>query len=387
LNKIIIVATDQLNDDSVSERDKGNDTVHYAAILKRKLQKEIIGSTVMIISVTSNVVDPDNMYTFFEKKIQAVKEHAPSDHIFVQAQGGIDAINTAILLQVTLNFSENNITHLTKPVSSPISLPSDFPSKFNASLKNKIYKSSLDKYDFLPIMEIEGDNSIGLLAQIAVARFHLNFEDYNQIIQKAIAENPKIRVDIAQMSNVANECLTNPNKRLVEWYLATKILFAQGDYNSFLVRMFSISESLLKIHVCNSLGLNFDLPHNEFKTSLIDKINQIPDLKTHLESKKFNGEPIKLDANKGVFNYILIFLKAKNELFTKITDGLKPLSDLRNQIAHNMSSTNLNVIESKMATDSKLTISNLFELMDQYFGVIGFGDYDKLRNLILKVSV
>ncbi|MBK7886870.1 MAG: hypothetical protein IPJ86_06050 [Bacteroidetes bacterium] len=156
-----LVVTNQV--DAVEEYKK-NDTFFYPLILEQLIKRDfnlILDKQADFkpLSIERNIIFLDSMYEFFNKYFSEndqYKAYADTDKVFFLGQGGVDALNTGLLLNLIEFFP--NLIQLQKSAGVDHALPLKFTDLFRSGFRKKLYENSisqaLKQYNYSLIKEI-----------------------------------------------------------------------------------------------------------------------------------------------------------------------------------------------------------------------------------------
>jgi hypothetical protein len=389
IDLVYLITTDQEKAKvNVEPRHLGLDTIHFAEIIKNYLSARFpkqIGKIKTII-ITDNIVFSDLIYEKFRTDIKedsALKKLNKSDiSAFVFTQGGIAGINNALLIAVTELFPKVN--HLTKPEGFAEPINSKFPYLFRQNIMTEKIKYAIENFEYGVLSNFNYSNLCNCLGDYAYHRLHFDFRQARKSLARY--EDGEERYFIANCVNdtrLIEEDMGNKNK---EWYITCKIKLQQKNYSDFLLRIFNLSENILKPQVQNILGGTFKFSsrdnHKEWNNLIV-----AAGLESHLNSVIQDGSQLKFNypnryAYKAIFDHMADAAEVKkyNEL---IEPGLSKLVVLRNSAGHNLDGVSINDIEEELQKVG-LTIAGFIDNLDAYFDVTGFEHFDKINAVLLK---
>ncbi len=389
VDKLTIVCTDQLNNPDIEDRFKKGDTIEIANLLKLKIEKDY-GHKVKnakLLPITKGVVFYDEMYDFFTEKFNTkILNFSQEDNVILFAQGGIDAINTSLLLKCIETYP--NTIQLNKPENSKIAYPLNFPAKFVQNFTKQQILHDLRNYNYSAIVSLNFKNIVCKLAEYAFARVSFDFDKAQTIINNLLTEDASNRAFYTKLSNQLNFDDDNFIERQKEAYLSIKIKLHQKAYADFLVQIFSLAENLLKPKVSEILKGKIEFDENTNYKSWNDLIDKISGLKEFLENQTFNGYKLTYTKpNRATFKAIVDFYyhtEGKKNDFNTIYENLEELTKLRNKVAHELVKVNENDLNLSLQKNN-YNINKLIELLDNYFEVKDFGIYDEINKKIISL--
>jgi hypothetical protein len=158
------VVTDQ--PESAGAHRKG-DTVYYPQILERILRKHptlgtfLEKTTFDEFVIQHHVAELDVQYVDFQKFIQSGSLLDPDElqTLYFAGQGGIDAINTALLLRLIEVFG-HRVVHISKPLHGTTRF-SDFPAQFAHNFLLHQIKAHYKTFHYASAFELALRNNLG----------------------------------------------------------------------------------------------------------------------------------------------------------------------------------------------------------------------------------
>lgn len=383
IDKIVLVSTNQENEEMVEEYHKKNDTLNVAKLLEVFLRAKFKNKISQIKHkvVQSNVIFYDDMYDFFNKAFSTDKifRFDADDYIALFAQSGIDAINIALLLNCIENYPGTK--QLTKPENSNQAIELNFPQKFYHNLLKVRLLNSLENYNYSAIADLNYNINTVLLAKYAYSRITFDFDAAINSLKDLIINDPGNRMRyISEINSLEFNGVDHLAKQR-EMYLSAKILLRRRAYSDFLVRVFTLFEILLKPVVERLLDgkVVYREPDHKEWNKLIEKNEE---LIAYLKEQKIGTSPLRYQipsklSYKAIYNY---FNKDKiDPEFQAFHENLKILSDLRNSVAHDMVKVNDNDIQKELKRVNS-SLSEFETIADRYFSVTGLGIYDDINN-------
>ena len=369
IDTIVLVGTDQ-QAPHIGSRYKNNDTLFFADVLKKLLPKRFHKKQdefdIRIKLLGENVVYLDSMYSQVSEVIR-VKPFTSLEQygqVYLLNQGGIDAINTSLLLN-GLNVYGKRLHLLSVNESTRSCNPLRFPEKYlKESTKAKL-ESYLQTFNYPAIKQLEVNDDVKALS--AYAEHRLNF-DFERAVFSAshLSQNSWKDRLILETREIEEEEF----ELLREVYLNAKIKFEQEAYVDFLFRVFRILEGLAKYYACTKIGLNFNFYSwkKDIQNILDKKDNEA--LKSFIEAYTLDkAGKVKLDLERiPTIPVWIALLEYFDENMASFLKKVRRLADLRNQSigAHNFNPVSLQLIEQTLEEENMDT-SILFEKLDQLF--------------------
>ncbi|MBK9639533.1 MAG: hypothetical protein IPO63_17645 [Bacteroidetes bacterium] len=394
INWIVFVVTNQVD---APEKFNKFDTFFYGILLEQLIKRDYstylsANSEFVNLPVERSIVYLDSMYDFFNdyfKKDNHFKAFQDTDKIFYLGQGGVDALNTGLLLNLIEYFP--NLVQLQKSSGSELAIPLVFTDKFRKGLRIKQYINSisqaLKQYDYSLSKTIVNKGSVEFyLSVFALSRIHLDFSSaINHLQQLYILDlNNRDKLMEWEQEITSTNAGFNIQKEL---FMSAMIQFKQGAYSDYLWRLFTLEENLLKPQLEQKLNgkIEYNTKTNHASWAMLIEKNE--ELKKYLTDLHI-GPGFKLNystPNRVVFRQIYNYYFPENsadrpENMTRILDSLSALSGLRNDIAHSMKGIALDEINKKLlgkAEDLNSLLYDYFELENEKLP-----PYDSINEMI-----
>ena len=361
---IMLIATDQKKE-LVGDFFWKNDTFAFAQLLQQVIPfkyKKYGSTNIKISKVITNVAYLDSMYDHFSKELNRKNWNLfkDFDKIYLLNQGGIDAINTALMLNC-LNIYGNKSILLSVNERLGNCSKLDFTEQYLR--ENEVLKaiSAIKKYRYAFIKNLNLSEDVKALASYGEHRLNFDFDEAETALLELSRKHRTYRdVLIYEL----NKLKANDSELLRELYANARIKFEQEAYVDFLLRLFRIIEGLTKNKVMCYLDFSFN--HSKWDKDFQRFLSQSKNkpLKTHIANIILpNGQKLKVDIPSiPVLLRILEFYD--NDSFKKIIK-LQGLSQLRNNSigAHNFAPVSKKFIEKELAKQ-RLTIKGMFEIID-----------------------
>jgi len=370
---IILVATNQKTE-VVGDRFWQNDTYPFAQVLQQVIPfqfKKFGTFDIRIEKVSDNVAYLDSMYDYFNaalnKKIW--KPLADYDELFLLNQGGIDAINTALMLNCLNKYGEK-ITLLSVNEHLGLCAKLDFAEQYLMDKERLRAISAIKKYRYAFIKNLAVPPIVKSLAAFGEHKLNFDFDEAEKVLLGDFPRKQRTYRD--QLIQTIHVLRNSEDGLLKELYENAKIKFEQEAYVDFLLRLFRILEGISKQKVMSYLSFPFN--HLKWEKDLNRFLNQAPnvDLKNHLDNY------VLPDGRKLIFtNATIPLLLAILAFFDPVayTDlsKLQGLSQLRNKSigAHDFDPVSKKQIEKDLNAQG-ITISDMFTTLDKYLGKPNF---------------
>lgn len=384
VEEVILVATDQSKEEGVDPRHINNDTVEFAKVLKKLIHRDFkpqqVGKIKIAVVRGSGIIYHDKMYDYFGQNLQNIFS---AESIFLSLQGGVDAINMAILLRA-LEFGKD-VNQLSKPENANFAFPLKFPLKFKQNFQRQKLRHSIEQYNYSAVIEIATSNELKLLAEYSISRINFNYEEARKLLQKLMTEDEGNRHKY--ISHVGQLTFSDGFKdRQREVYLSAKLSLKHRSFSDFLAKMFSMSETLLKPLVSEILGGEIEFNSKNKHESWNSLLAKKPELVKHLDQCKYNGAPLMYShPNRYAYQEIYFFdqgLKgvSVDENMRLLLELLNNLADLRNRAVHDLGSVSEKDINNTLKKANH-NLEDLIFLTDRFFNVTGMGTFDEINEI------
>lgn len=381
IDNLVIVVTDQRD---ANFRNK--DTAFFGRVLKKFVERHytsLISRTTEVV-FRENLLDYDFNYKTSEAHVQKVFADSKAWKVFLLPQGGIDAINIAILLRCMERFKY--FSQLAKPEGYEGIIKQVFPDSFRNMLNRQRLLHSVENYNYAAIDEGLTDNPyVLMLAKYAYFRLGLDYDKAWEISSNFVPEtndlaarlfSEELRKAVAR-KNGLHDILALQS----DLFVFVKMRWQQGYYADFLMRLFALSENIL-----------IPVIENYFKTIIVfnerdnhrlwrDFLDAQPDLKQFMQLERINNVPVFSDyPNRHAFIIINRYLlqnkliSADKSLGEKSLTAMNVLAILRNRIAHGLMGVSEDLIIDELNKGGH-NLSNLFDNLNKYFGFTGDGDF------------
>lgn len=380
---VVLIATNQSSE--TAGEYASQDTLYFAKIVQRYLSRVQINNQkafrkITILEVVKNVIYLDSMFFHFagelsEDSIDGLKS---SDEIHLCNQGGIDAINTGLMLQLLYKYGEKvrlyNVNEQTR-----LCTPLTFQKQFGLEQERSKMQLAVGRHDYAAAKSLNLPDNIKKLCAYAESRLNFDFDSARAHLEELGVELRESRdFEIMDLATT----IRDEGKLTVELYWNALIRYEQEAYVDFIQRFFRIVEQMARDQV--QLHISFQFNHHKWKEdfgSFLEKPENSP-LLGHLNNYKTRSGS-KLDyssSNIEVFKAILSF---KDPEIFDFLESLSPLAQLRNNGigAHGFQPIGLQHILDRMKTDK-----NGFELILHKVGThirASENPFNRIRRLIL----
>lgn len=386
IDKIFFVVTDQAEVvPKVEKKHIKKDTLHLAPIIEYVIKKafpQLADTEFGTMKVDKGVLEYDTMYKNFEATFRDGFLQVPEDSkVYIQPQGGIDAINFPLLLRCIERYPKT--VHLAKPEGQPFSLKLSFPDLFVQNLKKHKIVAALQNFDYSAVVALDHSEAFTRFARFAYHLTALNFDAAQNIIQNFTEKNTDEKQRFIRLQSQIYQLRNDKQMRIKHLYLMAKIRCHQGAFDDFLIKIFTINEQLLIPKAKEIIGQTND----DIRTDWMRLINANTALKTYLDAQTYNGYQLNYRKPKRtVYRAIYDFKYAgKHPEFDELCDYLESLSLLRNKAAHDVMSVNKNAIEDalRQSPHPSPSMERLLDLANQYFSIQAYGIFDEINDLML----
>ncbi|CAB1262768.1 hypothetical protein CLOSBL3_30064 [Clostridiaceae bacterium BL-3] len=414
VDKLFIIVTDQ--DDEIHKK---NDTLYFGKIIEKWIKRKY--KTIKekeIETVSKNVVNLGDMNNhfknFYDKKSKKILD---DPKLYVANTGGIDAINTAVLINGIMKF-KNKCINLYLSQNKKEAIPIYFVSSFILDIEKDKLKGLLRNYNYVTALSIVNSHKslekFSVLIELAKNRLYFNLDECKKVINKYCQEMTERNYISYEIDKNLEEIYKIKNDRLYamrELYVNCRIKYIQEQYVDFLLRMFRLEEALLEFTVVKYILFT---NNDEYKISdLTKKIKENGYLEDYLNKyyiSEENGKSrTKLDwenksnikilkaivefgikKNKDLNGNILIkddsILKKVEDIFA-LTESLDSLSQLRNKSigAHGFEGISKEKIGDTLKEKCNSNVDSIFKNIEQIINVkFENSCYDSINNIIIK---
>lgn len=385
-DRVCLVATNQ--DEQQAGHYAQGDSLYFARIIqealkKEKIDREVQFRSVEIIEIRDDVAYLDAMFDFFQKKLSgkafsSLKES--DDRVYLLNQGGIDAINTALMLNLLYACGDrSNILSVNE--KTQVCTPLQFTAQFTGQLEKKRFAHALRRYDYAAIQDMDLPEATRLIAGYAAARLHFDFDQGREYLQEI---DFRLRRDI-EMEILEMNGIRNAEETLIrEVYWNAGIKFRQGAYVDFVQRLFRIVEHLAKSGAYRYLsGLPDD--HQKWKDNFPALLSrpEYQELKDYLDGYELNSGKLNYwdSPNIAVFMAILKYYDMTGARFIQ---RIQRLSGIRNKGigAHGFEPISLPKLLAAMETDE----AGFLQLWREVGEKLEVADdpFDRINDLLVK---
>jgi len=304
IDRFVLVATDQ-DPHTTKPEHRENDTIEYAKILRRLVEKHYGGKKVAQIHIVKIPQNPnflDDMYDFFGKSLEHNKTFKMEDLeiCYVEQTGGIPSANMALLFQCINRFKEK-----CRPVyvseKTRVATPLKFVEQILGEYRKSLFLHLANNYDYASLCEHldekkETERFIHRLSEYAQHRLYFDTGTARSIARKAAGEFLSHQRNIFEGLNIDLERIEKRDyiSLIIELFHNLKIKYSREEYVDFAGRIFRFQEAVLRYLVESELGLSTEIDKRTgTQTAFFQGIESRPDLKEFIASEKTPyGEPI-----------------------------------------------------------------------------------------------
>lgn len=434
IDRVILVATNKPEPDKDIKEEEAkfreNDTIEFANVIKewiieeygkkfREKYRNKYGEKcgvyeiriVPIPSENPNLID--SMYEFFGGEIKK-KEFRIEDleRYYLQATGGIPAVNTAILLHSIRRFGEKfRYIYVSEKTGQAHSL--QIGTQLLLEYQRQFILGYLSKHDYSAVLtllkKLNLPDSIVLsnIVEHAKHRLYFDFEttliciddayksayadDETRRLCDVITDDLKRLITIIDSPKIKSEDLIYPIREL---FFNMKIKYQNEEFVDFLGRLFRFQECILRFIVEKELRFSTEKDDEDGYKEFVNGIGSRPDLEAFLKSQRFKDKPLDYtEPTTEVLIAILRYLKddksplsgEKKIVYGEVDEILKKvnkLSGLRNKsiIAHGFEGVSKEILEKEY--DSPEIVIDLQKVLN-LLGISTINDpYEKIVNYI-----
>lgn len=390
IDRLIFVVTDQEKNPDIEPYQLKGDSVFAADIIQQLISRDFPAKVKQFekLLVERNPANFSYMYSFFNQKLAEEAYREIENHqVYLMAQGGIDGTNFSL----TLNCIEKypHLLQLAKPDGFLKAVVEDTPQKFRINFSKQRILRALKKYQYLGVAEEAYTDTIEKLAEFAFSCLSFDL-DRAEDCTESLHQLDHERRDFYKLLDRYLDSLSGkqqlPN-RLREMYLSAKMRLEQGNYADFLIKIFALSENMLKPRVKELIGVD-------------------PSYRVNPSNQRWKST---IDAHEGLSDYLIAYCNSykKPSFFTmagvikwfaetqdtpsdylQFHERIVALREHRNMIAHGLDGVNRSTIVQSLGSterepaEGQDALSQFLLDLDAYFEVEGFGIYDEINSHI-----
>ncbi|PSR06512.1 MAG: hypothetical protein BRD49_00110 [Bacteroidetes bacterium SW_10_40_5] len=381
LDEVILITTNQQKE-HVPEPYWHNDTTAIGDLVKLWINQTSVakkGCKVKKLEVTEGVAEYDTMYEGMGERLPKIlaKLDVNQDQLFLLPQGGIDAINVATLLRCIELFP--NTVQLAKPEDQQTAFRLDFPRLFHQNITKHKAEVALSHFDYNALVNLEYSAPVTLLAELGYGLLSLNHQLIDDRCQNLLEQDRNNRAEIKNL--IGDIQLKNLAFLQELTFLNACIQYQKQAYSEFLLKIFTLSENLLKPKVEEMLNGSFayDPPKHKQWNNLLAQDSQ---LKNWLDQQEVNGFRLA-HSYPGKFAYkaILQYYQVLDDELKRFNDWTLDLAELRNRVAHELKGVTKEEIDRKIPGE-QTTIEDYNKLGKAYFNIQDYGIFTKINHMI-----
>ncbi len=383
---VILVVTDQ--DPKTGDKYYNGDTLHFGEIiqdwLKEKGFKTDAFTKKSILKVKKDVVYLDSMFQFFKDHFANNKELADAEEIHLLNQGGIDAVNYGLLLNLLYQHQERVRLYNVNEKNKSCALL-DFGNQFGYEQEEVRLLEALQRYDYAALKSMHllppDTRKWGAYAE---ARLHFDFEAARRHLTGISREN---RTESDHQKEALHQIETDNWTKTQELYWNACICYQREAYVDFLLRFFRIVEEMYKHIAFKHLGITSVAPRqwNRIFGPIINNPGNAA-LKDHLDKYAIGKFPLQYigeaapNINTTIAKAIAVFYEPEK---IKFLDFFEPLSQARNKSigAHDFEPTSLGRILEITGCATKEDFEAKIGELGEFLGV-GNHPFDQINGFI-----
>lgn len=358
IDQIILFVTDQSLNSEIDTQFKNSDTIHTYQVFKKYLEitdlslAQKMGQSIIL---DKNITFLDFQYKFFEELFRSdfIKKFAPDETVYLLNQGGIDAINTALLLNC-INTFQYNLKQLTINENSNSCVELEFTNLFLLHRRNDRIKILLNNYDYSSLADMETSNDIRNISRYAQARLSFDFESAKFYLAKISSAHREFQQKHSAWCNKLSE---KKSLNLLPELLTNAIIkFKQKAFADFLIRMFRIDEEICRRKAIGYMGL-LEFSKKSWRN---DIQNYLAVKRNILLENKYKAENIEI--SKPTRKVFQMLNEHNSDPDMELMLSMDLLSNIRNTsfAAHDFGPISLENITAELSTRN-ITIENILE--------------------------
>ncbi|MFT4154571.1 hypothetical protein [Parafilimonas sp.] len=370
ISKVWLIVTDQ--EKGVGERFYYNDSINYGKIVKQILGDQLQNPdgtkpSFSLISVKENITFLDSMYDEFSKSTLMKTLQAEIDEtnkVFLLNQGGIDAVNTALLFH-TIKIAQGKVAHLSVDEKSNQCIHLNFSEKFIEESEIEKAKAFIRNYDYSALNVLPLVTDVKNIAAYAQARLQFDFTKANQYLEVL---GIKHRTFMVSQKQELQKIQQGEGGLIKELYFNARIKWLQHSYVDFLLRFFRIVEYTVQFKACRYINIQ-SFNKDRWGSDLdiyFDNDENGKFLQDKLNNEIVNGK--QLDYYYPSISTYLAIIKNFNDPDFDFLKKLQTLSNLRNKSigAHDFQPVSFDIIREKLL-ENRLTVDEMFSKLDVFF--------------------
>jgi hypothetical protein len=329
-------------------------------------------------------------FLFGNKNFDKTSLLNPQNTIYLLNQGGIDAINTAILLKLT-EYRPDLVLLQVREDNLPCRV-SSFPSLLFNNYQNRNVLLAAQDYRFDWILNSSQDPAVLFAARTAVKL--INYE-WGYFLN-AINHESKALLGINGMTELIDtlkHSVWSENKEVNQIY-AIQWYYRQGLFSEVLWRLFTFSEVLIR-KALNSIGSRYDGYNPNVLDADTIQFLWLRDKAFAQEyafkyKDKLTGVSAKF-ASVDQILFVLEYFSKENPSQTKtikfslkIAKAVEKIKTNRNRLIHQGQASDFSKLNEKLTKAGIKSIESLLEILMKHYGLTGMGFLDIIRDFILQ---
>ncbi len=377
------------------------DTVHYADLIEQAINNAYpkIKTDVYEVGYGTDVVNMDELYRHFGSRHRDLLLLAPDEvkELYLLPQGGIDQINTALMLRL-IEYYRSRVKLLQVKEDGTIQ-QRNFVKQFLVNLDKQKLKYLVSNFYYDSVFQLLNqkeydETELGSLDLIK----HLNNFCYYKVnlnLPRAVSsfdfiekKYPDVAARLFEPGYVPRK---NPFEPYTDLYISCKMAYHQHNYSLFMQRFYSLLENVWRYMIISTRELadliketNFGFILNKSHIWYVKIKNIIND----------SAEKPKLLNYKDYEQILDYYLKTEHKLqprFVKLYKNrdffMNNAKKWRNKSVHSMKAINENELNDIFRADgqNKMSVTDIFNLLDEVFEVKEFGMYGKFNIQIISL--
>lgn len=398
---LVLIATDQ---DKVEGQEKywQQDSINIAKFIQANLKDYLGAERINLVAITgTNIQEMGEIYNQMRDLhfLDSQSVIAPNSitRFYVMPQGGLDSINTSLLLNgiefyefaVFLHKSEGQ-----EEVSEQV-----FPRQYKQRLFQYNVDRLLESNQFFALSKVLVEASLASkLAIYAHQRYLLDHNSARQLWADIISKKSLTPFHISDRDKsdigIPNSKKALTAAKMKDIYLSSKIDYENGDYSSALMKLYILQENFMDYLLADFLPpLNElfrpDLQREEVNQDWSRALNQVLALVGKKKIKYVNDYNPSANAYKAIWNQLvdhnqIIPATGEHNIVNNCWIILNDLKDIRNQLTHGGIGVSKELIDRRIK-ESTSTINSLGDLYKQLgllYQVKGLGHFATIQKLI-----
>lgn len=394
-----LVYTDQARDE-LNLRHWSRDTVGYAELASEYIREFCLHKGFPLpvffrIPYSERITDLEFVYSytgqflFGEKNFDSQTLLDPDTRLYLINQGGIDAINTALLLKLT-EYRPDLVLLQVRDDDTPCRT-SSFPARVFQNYQKRILVEAAEQFRFDWIQHSGIDPCVRFVARTAIRVINYDWAYFkSRFIQDSqlLANQPGGSTFISGVQEMVSASgIPAIHIVAIEWY------YRQELYSEVLWRLFTFSESLFRLAL-EGIGSSFPAFQNHLTDAEIIRILWLNDREfgedyTRAFRDKLSGKDSKYVSSEQI-HFVLNYYSAKNHPQKKqINQALKvnllltEIKTSRNRLIHQGTGSNDYSLDKKLKKTEIQSLNKLIGRLRKDFQIRDMGVLNIFRDFIL----